>query len=50
LQKVGFDHNNWWPSPRHPYQTITIAESPFRFIYVGDDDGCVHVTKDGGAI
>ena len=35
-----------------PYQTITaIAESPFKFgvIYVGTDDGRVHVTKDGGA-
>ena len=35
-----------------PYQTITaIAESPFKFgvVYVGTDDGRVHVTKDGGA-
>lgn len=34
-----------------PYQTIfSIAESPFRFglIYVGTDDGRVHVTRDGG--
>jgi len=34
-----------------PYQTITaIAESPFKFgvVYVGTDDGRVHVTKDGG--
>ncbi len=35
-----------------PYQTITaIAESPFKFgvVYVGTDDGRVHVTKDAGA-
>jgi photosystem II stability/assembly factor-like uncharacterized protein len=34
-----------------PYQTIfTISESPLKFglIYVGTDDGRVHVTKDGG--
>jgi photosystem II stability/assembly factor-like uncharacterized protein len=34
-----------------PYQTIfSISESPFKFglIYVGTDDGKVHVTKDGG--
>jgi photosystem II stability/assembly factor-like uncharacterized protein len=34
-----------------PYQTIfAIAESPKRFglIYVGTDDGRVHVTRDGG--
>jgi len=34
-----------------PYQSITaIDESPFKFgvIYVGTDDGRVHVTKDGG--
>ncbi len=34
-----------------PYHTIfTIAESPLRpgLIYVGTDDGKVHVTKDGG--
>jgi hypothetical protein len=34
-----------------PYHTIfTISESPLRFglIYVGTDDGKVHVTKDGG--
>jgi photosystem II stability/assembly factor-like uncharacterized protein len=34
-----------------PYQTITaIAESPFKFgvVYVGTDDGRVHVTKDAG--
>ncbi len=34
-----------------PYQTIfTISESPFRLglIYVGTDDGRVHVTHDGG--
>lgn len=34
------------------YQTIfTISESPFKFglIYVGTDDGRVHVTHDGGA-
>ncbi|MDP2916063.1 MAG: hypothetical protein Q8O91_11510 [Candidatus Aminicenantes bacterium] len=34
-----------------PYETITaIAESPFKFgvVYVGTDDGRVHVTKDGG--
>jgi photosystem II stability/assembly factor-like uncharacterized protein len=35
-----------------PYQTITaIAESPFKFgvVYVGTDDGRVHVTKDAGS-
>jgi photosystem II stability/assembly factor-like uncharacterized protein len=35
-----------------PFATLTaIAESPFKFgvIYVGSDDGRVHVTKDGGA-
>jgi len=35
-----------------PFQTITaISESPFKFglIYVGTDDGKVHVTKDSGA-
>jgi photosystem II stability/assembly factor-like uncharacterized protein len=35
-----------------PYQTITaISESPFEFgrIFVGTDDGLVHVTHDGGA-
>jgi photosystem II stability/assembly factor-like uncharacterized protein len=34
-----------------PFATLTaIAESPFKFglIYVGSDDGRVHVTKDGG--
>ncbi|MEW6072830.1 MAG: hypothetical protein AB1726_09600 [Planctomycetota bacterium] len=34
-----------------PYQTITtIAESPLRFglLYVGTDDGRLHVTRDGG--
>lgn len=34
-----------------PYGTLTtISESPLRFglIYVGSDDGLVHVTKDGG--
>ena len=34
-----------------PYHTLfSIAESPLRFglIYVGTDDGRVHVTKDGG--
>jgi photosystem II stability/assembly factor-like uncharacterized protein len=34
-----------------PYQTITtISESPFELglIYVGTDDGHVHVTRDGG--
>ena len=34
------------------YGTITsISESPFKFgiIYVGTDDGLVHLTKDGGA-
>jgi photosystem II stability/assembly factor-like uncharacterized protein len=34
-----------------PYQTLfSISESPFKFglIYVGTDDGKVHVTKDGG--
>jgi photosystem II stability/assembly factor-like uncharacterized protein len=34
-----------------PYQTIfTISESPLKpgLIYVGTDDGKVHVTKDGG--
>ncbi len=35
-----------------PFQTLfTISESPLKFglIYVGTDDGKVHVTKDGGA-
>ncbi len=35
-----------------PFATLTaVAESPFKFgqIYVGSDDGRVHVTKDGGA-
>jgi len=35
-----------------PFATLTaISESPFKFglIYVGSDDGRVHVTKDGGA-
>jgi hypothetical protein len=35
-----------------PYQTIfSISESPLRFglLYVGTDDGRVHVTRDGGA-
>jgi len=34
-----------------PYQTIfSISESPLKFglIYVGTDDGKVHITKDGG--
>nr|WP_243663912.1 hypothetical protein [Rhodothermus marinus] len=34
-----------------PYGTLTtIAESELRFglIYVGSDDGLVHVTRDGG--
>jgi len=34
-----------------PYQTIsTISESPFQLglVYVGTDDGRVHVTRDGG--
>ncbi|UCE39845.1 MAG: hypothetical protein JSV17_10180, partial [Candidatus Aminicenantes bacterium] len=34
-----------------PFQTIfSIAESPLKFglIYVGTDDGNVHITKDGG--
>lgn len=34
-----------------PYQTIfAISESPLKFglIYVGTDDGKIHVTKDGG--
>ena len=34
-----------------PYGTITtISESPFQFglIYVGSDDGYVHITSDGG--
>jgi photosystem II stability/assembly factor-like uncharacterized protein len=34
-----------------PYHTIfTISESPLRFglVYLGTDDGKVHVTKDGG--
>ncbi len=34
-----------------PYQTIsTISESPFQLglIYVGTDDGRVHITRDGG--
>lgn len=34
-----------------PYQTLfSISESPLKFglIYVGTDDGNVHVTKDGG--
>jgi len=34
-----------------PFQTLfTISESPLKFglIYVGTDDGKVHVTKDGG--
>lgn len=34
-----------------PYQTLySISESPLKFglIYVGTDDGKVHVTKDGG--
>lgn len=34
-----------------PFQTITsISESPFKFglIYVGTDDGRVHLTRDGG--
>ncbi|HNS05533.1 MAG TPA: hypothetical protein PKH53_05970, partial [Candidatus Saccharicenans sp.] len=35
-----------------PYQSITaIAESPFKFgvVYVGTDDGRVHLTKDAGS-
>ncbi len=35
-----------------PFATLTaIAESPFKFglIYVGSDDGRVHVTRDGGS-
>jgi hypothetical protein len=34
-----------------PYQTLySISESPFKFglIYVGTDDGKVHITKNGG--
>jgi photosystem II stability/assembly factor-like uncharacterized protein len=34
-----------------PYGTLTtISESPFKFglIYVGSDDGLLHVTRDGG--
>jgi hypothetical protein len=34
-----------------PYQTITwIAESPFKFglLYVGTDDGNLHITRNGG--
>ena len=35
-----------------PYGTLTsISESPFQFglLYVGSDDGKIHVTKNGGA-
>ena len=35
-----------------PFATLTtISESPFKFglIYVGTDDGRIHITKDGGA-
>lgn len=35
-----------------PFATLTaIAESPFKFglLYVGSDDGRVHLTKDGGS-
>ncbi|MFC1565004.1 WD40/YVTN/BNR-like repeat-containing protein [candidate division KSB1 bacterium] len=35
-----------------PFQTLMdISESPFKFglIYVGTDDGRVHITKDGGS-
>jgi hypothetical protein len=34
-----------------PYGTLTtISESPFRFglVYVGSDDGMIHLSKDGG--
>ena len=34
-----------------PYGTLTtMSESPFRFglIYVGTDDGMIHISKDGG--
>lgn len=44
-------HNNYDQLGDIPYQTIfSISESPFQFglIYVGTDDGRVHVTKDGG--
>ncbi len=40
------------PNGDVPYSTLTtIAESPLKFnvIWVGSDDGRVHVTKDGGA-
>ncbi|UCC40136.1 MAG: hypothetical protein JSV96_01375 [Candidatus Aminicenantes bacterium] len=44
-------HNNKAELGDIPYQTVfSISESPLKFglIYVGTDDGKVHVTKDGG--
>jgi hypothetical protein len=50
-----YNHPEWQGKLPYaiPYQTITaIAESPFQFgvVYVGTDDGRVHVTKDAGSI
>ena len=45
---TGNHQPNWSDTP---YSTlVTISESPrtFGLIYVGSDDGMVHVTKDGG--
>lgn len=51
LTYIDPDKQGTWPFAI-PYAALTsISESPFKFgyIYVGTDDGRVHVTKNGGA-
>jgi photosystem II stability/assembly factor-like uncharacterized protein len=48
---MSVDLTNGRVSGNVPYGTITtIGESPLRFglVYIGTDDGNIHVTKDGG--
>lgn len=53
FEKISPDLSNNNPDRKGdiPFQTIfSISESPFQFglIYVGTDDGNIHITKDGG--
>jgi hypothetical protein len=51
LQALSKDMTNGYVEGDVPYGTLTtLAESPLRFglLYVGSDDGNIHISKDGG--
>lgn len=51
MQVISTDLSNGMKEGNVPYGTITtIAESPVKFglLYVGTDDGNIHVSRDGG--